>query len=160
MDAAVAAARKAFQTTWGTKVSGKHIILCDGKNPLNKASGTERGALIYKLADLMERDQQLLAELESLDNGKPVRIARYYIFDIMETVLNIQRDGDIADSIACLRYYAGWADKLTGQVRITTRRMSYMLTLSRLSETTLQQNLRILERNRLGSAAKCDSGFC
>jgi aldehyde dehydrogenase (NAD+) len=31
---------------------------------------------MHKLADLMERDQQVLAELEALDNGKPVRIAR------------------------------------------------------------------------------------
>ncbi|PVF93369.1 putative aldehyde dehydrogenase [Serendipita vermifera] len=83
IDAAVKSARKAFKTTWG-----------------NNISGTERGRLLYKLADLMERDQQTLAELEALDNGKPVRIAR---------------DGDIVDSIACLRYYAGWADKLTGQ---------------------------------------------
>ena len=59
IDAAVAAARKAFQTTWGSKISG-----------------TERGALLYKLAELMERDQQPLAELESLNNGKPVRLAR------------------------------------------------------------------------------------
>jgi len=50
----------------------------------------------------MERDQQELAELESLNNGKPVKVAR---------------DFDIGDSIACLRYYAGWADKLSGQVR-------------------------------------------
>lgn len=31
---------------------------------------------MHKLADLMERDHQVLAELEALDNGKPVRIAR------------------------------------------------------------------------------------
>ncbi|PAV20791.1 NAD-aldehyde dehydrogenase [Pyrrhoderma noxium] len=83
IDIAVAAARKAFNTTWGKNVTG-----------------VERARLINKLADLMERDQQILAELESLDNGKPVRIAR---------------DVDIADSIGCLRYYAGWADKIVGQ---------------------------------------------
>ena len=43
-------------------------------------TGTERGRLIYKLADLMERDMQDLAELESLDNGKPIRIARWALF--------------------------------------------------------------------------------
>lgn len=59
IDIAVAAARKAFNTTWGKNVTG-----------------VERARLINKLADLMERDQQILAELESLDNGKPVRIAR------------------------------------------------------------------------------------
>jgi aldehyde dehydrogenase (NAD+) len=63
IDLAVAAARKAFNTAWGKKVTG-----------------TERGRLMSKLADLMERDMQDLAELESLDNGKPIRIARYALF--------------------------------------------------------------------------------
>ncbi|KII94734.1 hypothetical protein PLICRDRAFT_33547 [Plicaturopsis crispa FD-325 SS-3] len=83
IDVAVAAARKAYKTTWGKNVTG-----------------FERSKLINKLADLIERDQQQLAELETLNNGKPVKIAR---------------DFDIGDSIACLRYYAGWADKIVGQ---------------------------------------------
>jgi len=56
---AVAAARRAFKTTWGKNVTG-----------------IERARLINKLADLIDRDQQSLAELESLNNGKPVEIAR------------------------------------------------------------------------------------
>ncbi|KAJ3573871.1 hypothetical protein NP233_g2143 [Leucocoprinus birnbaumii] len=83
IDIAVAAAREAFRTTWGKNVTG-----------------FERARLINKLADLIERDQQELAELESLNNGKPVKIAR---------------DFDIGDSVQCLRYYAGWADKIIGQ---------------------------------------------
>ncbi|KAI0676795.1 NAD-aldehyde dehydrogenase [Trametes maxima] len=83
IDAAVAAARKAFKTTWGKNVTG-----------------FERSRLINKLADLIERDAQELAELEALNNGKPVKIAR---------------DFDIGDSVQCLRYYAGWADKILGQ---------------------------------------------
>lgn len=83
IDVAVAAARKAFETTWGKNVTG-----------------SERARLMHKLADLIERDQQELAELETLNNGKPVRVAR---------------DFDIGDSIGCLRYYAGWADKIHGQ---------------------------------------------
>lgn len=59
IDIAVASARKAFKTTWGKNVTG-----------------FQRSALITKLADLIERDAQELAELESLNNGKPVRIAR------------------------------------------------------------------------------------
>jgi aldehyde dehydrogenase (NAD+) len=47
----------------------------------------------------MENDP-ILAELESLDSGKGVRIAR---------------ESDLADSVACLRYYAGLADKPNGQ---------------------------------------------
>ncbi|KAJ7667933.1 NAD-aldehyde dehydrogenase [Mycena polygramma] len=83
IDLAVAAARKAFDTTWGKNVTG-----------------FERSRLINKLADLIEQNAQELAELEALNNGKPVRIAR---------------DFDIGDSVQCLRYYAGWADKLAGQ---------------------------------------------
>ncbi|GAA6017990.1 hypothetical protein JCM10207_002733 [Rhodosporidiobolus poonsookiae] len=82
VDAAVKAARKAFKTTWG-----------------RQSVPEERARLLYKLADLMERDQQVLAELEALNGGKGVRIAR---------------DMDIADAIGCLRYYAGWAGKVTG----------------------------------------------
>ena len=59
VDIAVAAARNAFRQTWGKNVSG-----------------FERSGLIHKLADLMERDKQILAELECLNNGKPVKIAR------------------------------------------------------------------------------------
>ncbi|RXW25272.1 hypothetical protein EST38_g540 [Candolleomyces aberdarensis] len=87
IDVAVAAARAAFTNTWGKNVTG-----------------WERSRLLHKLADLMERDAQVLGELESLNNGKPVRIAR-----------QVGVDFDIGDSIQCLRYYAGWADKLAGQ---------------------------------------------
>ena len=59
----MAAARQAFRTTWGKNITG-----------------LDRAALMYKLADLMERDQQILAELECLNNGKPVRIARSLAF--------------------------------------------------------------------------------
>ena len=57
----MAAARKAFTTTWGKNVTG-----------------FERSRLINKLADLIERDQQELAEIETLNNGKSVKIARYF----------------------------------------------------------------------------------
>ena len=59
IDVAVAAARHAFQTTCGKNVTG-----------------FERARLLNRLAELIERDIQELAELESLNNGKPVRIAR------------------------------------------------------------------------------------
>ena len=59
IDLAVAAACKAFNMARGKKVTG-----------------TERGRLIFKLVDLMERDMQDLIELGSLDNGKPIRITQ------------------------------------------------------------------------------------
>ena len=84
---------------------------------------------MHKLADLMERDAQELAELESLNNGKPVRVARsvrlvpkvVLHFDAAWTFAHVLcRDFDIGDSIQCLRYYAGWADKIAGQVSAGT----------------------------------------
>ncbi|CAD5982561.1 Aldehyde dehydrogenase, mitochondrial [Planktothrix tepida] len=63
-------------------------------------SATKRGELLYKLADLIEQNIVELAQLESLDNGKPVTDS-----------LNI----DLPLVIACYRYYAGWADKIQGK---------------------------------------------
>lgn len=59
-----------------------------------------RGELLYRLADLIERDREQLAALETLDNGKPYGDA----FNI-----------DLTLVIKCFRYYAGWADKLHGK---------------------------------------------
>jgi aldehyde dehydrogenase (NAD+) len=53
-----------------------------------------------KLADLIEEHIDELAELETLDNGKPI---------------SESRNGDLPLVIDCLRYYAGWADKIHGQ---------------------------------------------
>ena len=58
MDIAVEAAQKAFETTWG----------------LN-ASGSVRSSLLWKLAELMERDHDELAALEALDNGTLIRFS-------------------------------------------------------------------------------------
>lgn len=65
-----------------------------------KMSATQRGALLYKLADLIEENIEELARLETLDNGKP---------------LNDALNTDLALVIACYRYYAGWADKIQGK---------------------------------------------
>ncbi|KAJ9251993.1 aldehyde dehydrogenase [Paecilomyces variotii] len=81
VDIAVAAARKAFETTW------------------KQTTPTDRGRLLTKLADLIERDADILAAIESLDNGKSLFFAKL----------------DVANSAACIRYYGGWADKIVGQ---------------------------------------------
>ncbi|KAJ8593641.1 aldehyde dehydrogenase [Rhizopogon salebrosus TDB-379] len=70
-----------------------------------KAPGAQRSILMAKLSALMERDADELAALEALDNGK---------------TFNWARNADVAGSIDCIRYYAGWADKVTGQVQETT----------------------------------------
>jgi len=87
VDAAVQAAKVAFKT-W------------------KKSNACDRRDMLLKLADLVEKNRKELAELESLDNGKPEFIA----------------DGvDIGFVIECYRYYAGWADKGGGKVISSTR---------------------------------------
>lgn len=81
VDAAVAAARQAFEGSW------------------RRVTPSDRGRLIAKLADLMERDLGTLAAIESLDNGKALTMSK----------------ADLANAIGCLRYYAGWSDKIHGQ---------------------------------------------
>ncbi len=68
--------------------------------PWSRMSAAERGRLLYKLADLLEENLDELAALETLDNGKPIRDSKA---------------ADLPLSIACYRYYAGWADKIEGK---------------------------------------------
>lgn len=64
-----------------------------------KMDARDRGRLINRLADLIEQNAEELAALETLDNGKPIRDSRA---------------ADVPLVIDCLRYYAGWADKIHG----------------------------------------------
>ncbi|HVB87625.1 MAG TPA: aldehyde dehydrogenase family protein [Candidatus Dormibacteraeota bacterium] len=79
---AVAAARAAFE-----------------KGPWRDITPSERGRVIWKLADLLEKRLEEFAQLECLDQGKPLAMARI---------------ADIPISIDQLRYYAGWATKIEG----------------------------------------------
>jgi aldehyde dehydrogenase (NAD+) len=83
VDKAVAAARHAFE-----------------KGPWRRMNARERGKILYRLADLVEKNLEELAKLESLDNGKP---------------LADSRAADLPLAIDCYRYYAGWADKIEGK---------------------------------------------
>lgn len=67
--------------------------------PWSRMDARDRGRLLSKLADLAEQHQEELAALETLDNGKPI---------------NDSRAADLPLAIDCLRYYAGWADKIHG----------------------------------------------
>ena len=69
-------------------------------SPWRTMDASRRGELLNKLADLLERDAVLLASLETLDNGKP------YVMSMM---------ADVALSVKCYRYFAGWADKNHGK---------------------------------------------
>ena len=67
--------------------------------PWSKMPPAGRGKLIWKLADLIEKHQEEFAQLESLDNGKPLKISRI---------------ADLPLTIEHMRYYAGWATKIEG----------------------------------------------
>ncbi len=82
IDRAVKAARAAFEI-----------------GPWSKISPSERGRLLWKLADLLEKHTEEFAQLESLDNGKPLKVARA---------------ADVPLAVDHFRYYAGWATKIEG----------------------------------------------
>ncbi len=82
IDLAVKAARKAFDS-----------------GPWRKTDARDRGRMMYKLADLIEENLEELAQLETLDNGKPI---------------SESRNADLPLVVDCFRYYAGWADKIHG----------------------------------------------
>ncbi|GGE48560.1 aldehyde dehydrogenase [Agaricicola taiwanensis] len=81
VDMAVAAARAALRGSW------------------SKFSATRRGELLAKLANLIRRDAAVLAELESRDNGKPLRDTR----------------GEIDRAADWITFFAGAADKINGE---------------------------------------------
>ena len=82
VDLAVKAARAAFEG-----------------GPWRKMSASKRGQLIWKIADLIDANKEELAELEMLDNGKPLKVARV---------------ADVPLAADLFRYMAGWATKIEG----------------------------------------------
>ena len=70
------------------------------RGPWRKTQASDRGRLLLRLADLIEKNADELAHLESLDNGKPFSVAKAV---------------DVAASAGCYRYFAGWADKVHGK---------------------------------------------
>ena len=83
------------------------------EGPLRKVSPSKRAGLMYTLAELIKANGDELAELESLDNGKPLASAK----------------GDIAASVAHLRYYAGWPTKIEGETIPASARDLFVYTL-------------------------------
>ncbi len=82
IERAVKAARKAFDS-----------------GPWSEMTASERGRLIWKVADLLEQHLEQFAQLESLDNGKPLAVARV---------------ADVPLAVDLFRYMAGWATKIEG----------------------------------------------
>src|SRR5437588_5802445 len=98
VDRAVKAARYAFE---------------DRSGAWRKMSASERGRLIWRLADLVEKNIDELAELETLDNGKPIFEWRYV---------------DMPMVVDVLRYYAGLATKIHGET-VNTFETAFTYTL-------------------------------
>jgi acyl-CoA reductase-like NAD-dependent aldehyde dehydrogenase len=98
LDRAVTAARRAFEDRGGA---------------WRKLSASERGRLLWRLADLVEQNIDELAELETLDNGKPIFESRYVDMPMVADVL---------------RYYAGLATKIHGET-VNTFETAFTYTL-------------------------------
>lgn len=98
VDRAVSAARRAFE---------------DRNGLWHKMSAGERGRLLWKLAELVEKNIDELAELETLDNGKPIFESRYV---------------DMPMAADVLRYYAGLATKIHGET-VNTFETAFTYTL-------------------------------
>ncbi|CAH0056189.1 unnamed protein product [Clonostachys solani] len=95
VDKAVNAARAALEGEWSS------------------IAASDRGALMYKFAQLIEEHKEILATLETWDNGKPYQTA------LTE---------DVPEVIFTLKYYAGWADKIYGQtIPLTSQKFAYTL---------------------------------
>ncbi|HMW89740.1 MAG TPA: aldehyde dehydrogenase family protein [Candidatus Obscuribacter sp.] len=96
VDKAVKAARRAFET-----------------GPWRKMSTAERARIMLRLADLIEKHADELAQIETLDNGKPINESRYV---------------DVPQTVETFRYYAGWATKLEGEtINANTNFFTYTL---------------------------------
>ena len=83
VDAAVSAARKAFES-----------------GPWAEMSASDRGRILWRIGDLIDKYADELAELETLDNGKPISESRHV---------------DMPHVAEVFRYYAGWANKVHGE---------------------------------------------
>ncbi|RGP72609.1 aldehyde dehydrogenase nad+ [Fusarium longipes] len=95
VDKAVQVARKAFEGEW------------------SELAAVERGAFLYKLAELIDRDRELIAAIDAFDNGKPFSACLA---------------GDLDESYNVFRYYAGAADKISGKtIETSPAKLAYVL---------------------------------
>ena len=96
VNTAVTAARKAFEDPAWSEIAA-----------------ADRGAFLYKLAELIDRDRELLASIDSIDNGKTYASAMAV---------------DLDESYNVFRYYAGAADKISGTtIETSPAKLDYVL---------------------------------
>eukprot|EP00756_Hemistasia_phaeocysticola_P041278 Hpha_TRINITY_DN16906_c1_g6::TRINITY_DN16906_c1_g6_i1::g.55233::m.55233/K00128/ALDH; aldehyde dehydrogenase (NAD+) len=84
-------------------VSAARLAFDDEDGAWRTMNASARRDLLLKLADAIDANREYLAQLESLNNGKPYKNAAY------------NSSVDLHLVIACLRYYAGWAEKVQGK---------------------------------------------
>lgn len=94
VDLAVAAARRALEGPWAAVTPG------------------ERAKMLWRIADLLEARQEEFAELETLDNGKPIVMSRRV---------------DVPGAVASLRYWSGWSTKISGETRTADMPGEYLV---------------------------------
>lgn len=89
VDLAVRAARRAFDDgAWAA------------------VTPSDRAKMLWRIADLIESRKEEFAELETLDNGKPVTMSTWV---------------DVPAAVSTLRYWAGWCTKISGETRSVDR---------------------------------------
>ncbi|CAD7698341.1 unnamed protein product [Ostreobium quekettii] len=76
--------------------------------PWRKMSGRQRGKVMARMADLLEQRAEEFARIETLDNGKPLAESRAF---------------DVTAVVSHFRYFAGWADKISGKTLQTNGNM-------------------------------------
>ncbi|CAH0052220.1 unnamed protein product [Clonostachys solani] len=95
VDKAVAAARQAFNGPW------------------SQLPAIERGEYLYKLAELIDHDRELLAAIDAYDNGKLGLFVAHC---------------DLDEAYNVFRYYAGAADKISGQtIETSPAKLAYVV---------------------------------
>ncbi|MBI2982110.1 MAG: aldehyde dehydrogenase family protein [Deltaproteobacteria bacterium] len=83
VEAAIQAARRAFdEGAW------------------RESTGQQRGRVLFQIAEALRREAKRLADLETLNMGKPL----------------VESEFDIADAATCFEYFGGWATKIFGEV--------------------------------------------
>jgi aldehyde dehydrogenase (NAD+) len=142
----VEAAQAAFDTIWGLNVPGQ-----------------KRAALLNNLANLMAEHRDELAAIEALDNGTSPRtfsyereVLGYLGLSFSGKTFENAKSVDVDKSIAAIKYYAGWADKITGKV-VEVSFMTYSTAVG--SEPghlqTTEDNLNYTRHEPIGVCVGC-----
>ncbi|GIV83802.1 MAG: aldehyde dehydrogenase [Candidatus Roseilinea sp.] len=82
-------------------VAAARAVFDDAHHPWRRMTPHDRERLMHRLADLIKANREMLAQLITLENGKPLTAS----------------EGEVASSVRMFRYYAGWPTKIEGDVK-------------------------------------------